>query len=120
VLGIPLPRIRQQVRMFLGRSTVAILPRDFHMGIYVDDPAFAATGAPEDIITNLAITLLLASVLGYPLAWRKSDGGQSFPWIGASIAVELSGVRVSFAADKLTRQRRQTHWLLSLSLRSAE
>jgi hypothetical protein len=48
----------------------------------------------------LAIALLWAAALGYPLAWRKADGGRSISWIGAAITVHPTSAEVFFPVEK--------------------
>jgi hypothetical protein len=40
-----------------------------------------------------------ATALGYPLAWRKADGGRAIFWIGAAITAHPTNVEISFPHD---------------------
>eukprot|EP00974_Lingulodinium_polyedra_P083654 8099287-Lingulodinium_polyedra.AAC.1 len=61
------------------------------MQIYVDDPIYALRGVLPTAAQEAAFALLWATVAGFPLAWRKCDGGAGVTWSGASIQVD-SGV----------------------------
>jgi hypothetical protein len=94
------PTARGRFAAFLGRSTAAIANENFHMQIYVDDPGFSCRGRIDEASTQFTMALLWAIVLGYPLAWRKADGGQSITWIGTAITAHPTNVEVSFPRDK--------------------
>jgi hypothetical protein len=70
------------------------------MQVYVDDPASSCSGTRTQAAAQFTIALLWATVLDYPQAWRKADGGKSFTWIGATIAAHHDRVDVSFPQEK--------------------
>jgi hypothetical protein len=101
--GIQLPSFRQwfhtdslgKVRSVLGAirssdSQQSLPPTD------IGDPAFSCRGTINEAATQFTIALLRATALGYPLAWRKADGGRSISWIGTTITAHPTSVEVSF------------------------
>ena len=104
------PTVWGRFASFAGRSTSAICS---HMGIrmqmYVDDPVFMAVGPMPAASRAITVALLWFNILGLPLAWGKSDGGQALTWIGAHLSVAPGTFTVTIPEDKI-------HNLLSLIL----
>ena len=78
-------------------------PDPLRMHIFVDDPLYLAADGATEAALPLTRALLWAVVAGFPLAWKKSDGGTSFTWIGAKISLETDSVSVSIPEEKITR-----------------
>jgi hypothetical protein len=93
------PTAWRRFAAFLGRPTAAMADERFHLQMYVDDPAFSCRGTINEAATQFLIALLWATALGYPLAWRKADGGRAIFWIGAAITAHPTNVEISFPHD---------------------
>ena len=97
------PTVWGRFAAFLGRSTSAVCPPShLRMEIYVDDPVYAARGPRGAAAREIGIALVWAATMGFPFAWRKSDGGQSLRWIGALATVDLRSITVSVPPEKAT------------------
>ena len=71
------PTVWGRYAAFLGRSVMAVVgPDRFRAEIYVDDPVFAATGRPGDVLCQFTMALLWTAVLGFPVSWPKAEGGE--------------------------------------------
>ena len=53
--------------------------------VYVDDPLYACIAELLRAARVFSVALLWALVLGYPLAWHKTEGGSDLRWIGAKV-----------------------------------
>eukprot|EP00969_Alexandrium_andersonii_P055148 2430453-Alexandrium_andersonii.AAC.1 len=71
------------------------------LAIYVDDPVYVAGGALRDRARECAVALLWATLVGYPLAWRKTTSGPAVVWVSACLEFTAEGVRVTIPEKKL-------------------
>ena len=71
------------------------------MQMYVDDPVFIASGTLAQAAHGFTVALLWFSILGLPLAWKKSDGGNSITWIGAQLSHSPGNFVVNIPQDKI-------------------
>jgi len=55
---------------------------------YVDDPAIALLGSPQERNRLIIILLLFWSALGLFLSWEKGSRGMSVPWIGVTFKLD--------------------------------
>ena len=90
------------------------------MEVYVDDPVFAAAGPLPQATEELAIAILFATVLGFPLAWKKCDGGQALTWIGAHFQVSRVGVLVTLPQQKIDELTHEVEQVLRQRLVSTK
>ena len=74
-------------------------PLELRMHMFVDDPIYVARLGGHSGHLALSRALLWASVVGFPLAWHKSDGGSAVTWIGAHICVEEKDIFVTITED---------------------
>ena len=111
------PTVWGRFSAFLGRSTAAIIGDDpLRLQVYVDDPIYAAAGPPALVARLFAVALLWACVAGFPLSWKKTEGGTSLRWIGAQVTVECDSVVVSIPEDKGEELKSETRNLLRSSV----
>jgi hypothetical protein len=111
------PTVWGRFAAWLGRSTMAVCSQlHFRMLMYVDDPVYVAMGLWKEIVDTFSLALLWAAAAGFPLAWRKADGGQSVTWIGASFTLAAGGVEVSIPPSKVTAIRDQLAMVLQKPL----
>ncbi len=97
------PTIWGRYAAFAGRSTSAICNRlGIRMQMYVDDPVFVATGSLAQAVKGITVALLWFCILGLPLAWHKSDGGDTITWIGAHLSVSPGKLTVTIPEDKIS------------------
>jgi len=75
-------------------------PERLRVEIYVDDPVFAACGTRVVVARSISVALLWFVVLGFPLAWIKTEGGNCIQWIGANIQLHARGCDVVIPEDK--------------------
>ena len=62
------------------------------MEVYADDPLLAAWGTDNERATEVAVALVWASVVGFPLSWHKTVvGGATIVWIGAELRLSMGG-----------------------------
>ena len=103
------PTIWGRMAAFLGRSWASICP-EVNTQIYVDDPAFILEGSFQEAARSLAVILLWATILGFPIKWEKACGGKSITWVGACIKLldGTSEVEVSIPEDKVNKIQQQT------------
>ena len=95
------PTVWGRFAALLGRSTCAVLHQSrFRTEVYVDDPVYAASGSTDEIVFTFTIALLWATVLGFPNAWPKADGGSMARWIGASYVIHPRTIEVVIPEDK--------------------
>jgi hypothetical protein len=96
------PTVWGRFAAFLGRTVMAVTgPKTFRAEIYVDDPLFMASGSESQIVKQFTIALLWISVLGFPVSWSKSEGGNTVRWIGAQVSIHPRSFDVSVPQDKV-------------------
>ncbi len=111
------PTVWGRYAAFLGRSTAAVLEgHPLRLQVYVDDPVYAVSGTLASAARLLALALLWARVAGYPLAWMKTEGGESLRWIGAQVSVCESSVQVTIPLDKAQELRDVTRSFLASNI----
>ena len=93
-----------------------LAPREASTHIYVDDPIFIIPGSGSQAIETATIATLWLTVLGFPLAWSKTEAGDALTWIGASISTSSAGVSVTIPEDKITSIATELQGLLSASV----
>ena len=95
------PTGRGRFGAFLGRTTAGVVdPSVVRLQVYVDDPVFVARGPRAVVVRELAVGLLWAAALGYPIAWGKADGGSSLRWIGAQVTASAEVFSVEVPEDR--------------------
>ena len=67
----------------------------------MDDPLLIVRGTSAQRSRTISLALLWVAVLGYPVAWHKSDIGTSVRWIGAHLSLDENEIVVSIPSDKL-------------------
>jgi hypothetical protein len=96
------PTVWGRFAAFAARSTAAVcrsLP--VRLELYVDDPILVALGPPERAARSISLAILWLCLLGFPLAWHKSEGGPSIRWIGASFTFDGRLLHISLPAEKV-------------------
>ena len=87
---------------FLGRSTAAVVGSDpLRLQVYVDDPLCVCVAKLPRAARLFSVALLWALVLGYPLAWHKTEGGPDLRWIGAQITLCPDNVKIRIPEDRV-------------------
>ena len=82
------PTARGRFGALLGRTAAGVVdPSAARLQVYADDPVFVGRGSRAAVVRELAVGLLRAAALGYPIAWGKADGGSSLRWIGAQLSI---------------------------------
>ena len=71
------------------------------MQIFVDDPLFMAPRSKAPIAFAMAI--LLITWIGFPIAWKKTEGGSTLRWVGAMIHVDYTATLLRIPIDKATQ-----------------
>ena len=100
--SVSAPTVWGRYAAWLGRSTCALLANErLRLHIYVDDPIYVASGTASQRARALTKALLWATAAGFPLAWHKSDGGESITWIGATITIASGHTQVSIPEEKI-------------------
>lgn len=69
--------------------------------LYVDDPASALRGNPQQRDRMVAIIIVMWRSLGFPLAFSKAARGPTVKWIGCLLTVTAQEVHVTIAQDKI-------------------
>ena len=87
------PTIWGRFAAWLGRSLTAINP-EVKIQIYVDDPIMTFDSSHEWHRAHLGVSLLWASIAGFPIKLEKSDAGDKVKWIGASIEANQTNKQV--------------------------
>ena len=96
------PTVWGRYAAFLGRSTAAVVGSDpLRLQVYVDDPLYACIAQPLRAARLFSVALLWALVLGYPLAWHKTEGGRTLRWIGAQITLCPDTVKIRIPEDRV-------------------
>jgi hypothetical protein len=96
------PTVWGRFAAFAARSVAAVCSTlQVRLEIYVDDPLLVARGPPDSAAPRIALAILWLSVLGFPLAWHKSDGGPSITWIGATFRVDDRFLHITASRDKV-------------------
>ena len=103
------PTVWGRYAAFLGRSTAAVVGADpLRLQVYVDDPLYVCVAQLSRAARLFSVALLWALVLGYPLAWHKTEGGHDLRWIGAQITLYPDDVRISIPEDRVAELRDST------------
>ena len=96
------PTVWGRYAAFLGRSTAAVVGADpLRLQVYVDDPLYVCVAQLSRAARLFSVALLWALVLGYPLAWHKTEGGHDLRWIGAQITLHPDSVRIRIPEDRV-------------------
>ena len=69
--------------------------------VYVDDPLYACIAELPRAARLFSVALLWALVLGYPLAWHRTEGGSDLRWIGAKVSLCPANVRIRIPEDRV-------------------
>jgi hypothetical protein len=97
------PTVWGRFAAFAARSVAAICNTlGVRLELYVDDPLFVARGPATLAAPRIALATLWLAILGFPLAWHKSDGGSSITWIGATFRLTSTHITVTADADKVS------------------
>jgi len=82
---------------------------ELRLQCYVDDPAVAVHGSPQERNRLIIILLLFWSALGLFLSWAKGSRGKSVPWIGVTFKLDRrlhqGGGDVYFPGVEITIQQ---------------
>ena len=82
------PLVWSRVAASANRLTQACFaPGELRIQTFVDDPIIAAAGPPETRLRNIGLVLLLWSILGLNINWKKGQLGSCVEWIGVSVAL---------------------------------
>ena len=73
--------------------------------LYVDDPCVALRGTKAQRDRAAAIIVVVWSLAGFPLAFRKAQRGSSITWIGCAIGAESDHIAASIAQEKVEELR---------------
>jgi len=96
------PTVWGRFAAFLGRTWAAIVdPSTMRVQIFVDDPFFTVRGSRRAIALEMALAMLWAAILGFPLAWHKVAFGASLPWIGAQVSFTETSVTIAIQTKKV-------------------
>ena len=87
---------------FLGRSTAAVVGSDpLRLQVYEDDPLYSRIAELPRAARLFSVALLWALVLGYPLAWHKTEGGSDLRWIRAKVLLCSANVKIRIPKDRV-------------------
>ena len=70
-------------------AQAAFRQEEVRIQIFVDDPATAVAGSLDTQRHLVGLLLLLWSVLGLKVNWKKGQFGKKVDWIGATVSVQL-------------------------------
>ena len=85
-----------RIAALLGRMTQSLFCRTgARIEIYTDDPCMTVWGTKAVRDRTFAISILLWSLLGFPLSWRKGARGSSISWIGGQFSLKPGGAGVT-------------------------
>ena len=74
-------------RLALSCIRDPVIPDAEKMEVYVDDPAVAVRGTPENRMVKISMLMLAWTVLGVTLAIKKGQLGKQIDWIGATFNI---------------------------------
>ena len=77
-------------RLALSCIRDPVIPDAERMEVYVDDPAVAVRGTPENRMAKISMLMLAWTVLGVTLAVKKGQLGKQIDWIGATFSIDNS------------------------------
>ena len=90
------PLVWARMAALVARCTQSLLPQTrARLQLFVDDPILALRGTPEQIEDMAAKILLLWSVLGLQIAWKKGTLSHTTDWIGANVTVNVESLQVT-------------------------
>ena len=81
--------------------------------VYVDDPLYSCIAELPWAARLFSVALLWALVLGYPLAWRETEGGSDLRWIGATVSLCPANIKIRIPEDRVVELLNVTEFLRS-------
>ena len=111
------PLIWGRFSAWLARVCVTVI-HHLKMQIFVDDPLFMAPRSKAP--TVFAMAILLITWIGFPVAWKKTEGGSTLRWVGAMVHVDPSATLLRIPKDKATQMLEFTNDLSAKSRTSVD